>query len=241
VDTAIADVNAAADELKKDVVAALDLLGKELDLLLGALLDALNAAIDAVGSFVQGVISVAKGLVQALDVATGLKELTERRPLSNTNEDYRNAVTALHHLIANREAARSRVGFLHAGIATQMLGRGDTTLDQLFTGRRLPMAPEGATGAARRLDRVLGFEPERGPAGKKGVVEFAEREYQFILDSIRSSLRASLRLQRLRYEGAGLEAHVDADFKKLMSDPVRLRAFIALRLRTTHAIGQSGR
>jgi hypothetical protein len=63
---AVAVVDALADELKKQVVAALALLGKALDALLGLLLDALKALVDGVASFVKGIIDAAKAVAQAL-------------------------------------------------------------------------------------------------------------------------------------------------------------------------------
>jgi len=63
---AITVVDALADELKKQVVAALALLGKALDALLGLLLDALKALVDGVTSFVKGIIDAAKAVAQAL-------------------------------------------------------------------------------------------------------------------------------------------------------------------------------
>jgi hypothetical protein len=73
-------VNKFADDLKKDVVAALNLLGKGLDAALGLLEKGLLAAVDIANKAVQGAISLAKKAAQALGVFAALIKDVARSP-----------------------------------------------------------------------------------------------------------------------------------------------------------------
>ncbi len=143
VNDAVKAVNALADTLKKTVLAALDLLGKGLDLLLGGLLDQLKQAIASVKAFVKDVINTAKSFVQRRKLgALGpvIKDIA-----ANPGQWIRNLGAAVvdgikHHLITALGTAIKN--WFHTTVET-VIGVGKSVLEVLKKLRGLTWADVG--------------------------------------------------------------------------------------------------
>ncbi|OJH34521.1 DUF4157 domain-containing protein [Cystobacter ferrugineus] len=180
----------------------------------------------------------AAGLSDA-QIAQNLSLLVQTNTLLSdvsSNKELAKMFVALQHLLFVRESARTRANLAHSAMIVQLAAQGDIKdLAEAFTGAStqqqgggaLPVSFEQAAGAARRLDRVLGFEPQRGGTPATHVLELAWREYDLVVRWIHVRLRMKAKTGKLQFDGENsLDQYVKAQFTALMKDKAQLRLFI---------------